>query len=208
MSRTRSRLRPFHVEHLAALPPTCRDCPLGDGVATGFDPDGSVASWVRASEAEWGQAGVASWHGDRIIGFLLLSTPLHVPRTGPQSGVAFHRDSAIVMTLRVLDEYARAGTGWQLVQAAAACVAKGPRTFHALETEAIRGRASCALPSAEFLESAGFEVCREHPVRPRLRLDLSRTVRWKPDLAKTADRLTAWVRPLPPEPASRSSDVG
>lgn len=196
-----SRLRPFHVKHLDEIPAPCSVCPLGTCPAR--RPDGTPAGWLRASEEEWGQAGVACWHGGELVGYLLLSPPLHVPREGPQSGVALSPDAAVVMTLRVLDEHSRAGVGKQLVQSAAAMVARGPAHHRALEVEATRLRPSCALPPAEFLESVGFVECRADPVRPRLRLDLSRTVRWRrPHLSAAVDRLHAWG--TRPEPASRA----
>ncbi|WP_460743841.1 GNAT family N-acetyltransferase [Mariniluteicoccus endophyticus] len=197
------RLRPFHVKHLEALPATCRSCPLGP-LAIPALRDAEPAGWVRASEGEWGQAGVSCWDDGQIVGYLLVSTPLHVPRSGPQSGVAQRPDAAVVMSLRVIDEYARLGIGRQLVQAAAAMIARGPAPFRALEVEATRAVATCALPSAEFLTAVGFEICRPDPVRPRLRLDVDRAVRWRPHLnAAVVDRLTAWARPLPAEPANR-----
>lgn len=202
------RLRPFHVKHAASLPTTCRRCPLGVAETPALG-EGGAASWLRHAEEEWGQAGVACWDEGEIVGYLLVSAPLHVPRSGPQSGVAQRPDAAVVMSLRVVDEYARLGLGRQLVQAAAAMIARGPAPFRALEVEAARGAAACALPPAEFLESVGFEVCRPDPVRPRLRLDVDRTVRWRPQVSGAVmERLTAWARPMPAEPANRESRVG
>lgn len=199
-----SRLRPFHVKHLDVLPPSCAGCPLGPAPAR--RADGTPASWLRAAEQEWGQAGIGAWHGSELVGYLLLSPPLHVPREGPQSRVALSPDAAVVMTLRVLDEFSRFGLGRQLVQGAAAMVARGRAYYRALEVEATRAQPSCALPPAEFLESVGFIESRPDAVRPRLRLDLARTVRWRrPHLSTAVGRLAAWGTPpvSPPEPAAR-----
>ena len=60
------------------------------------------------------------------------------------------------------------------------------------------------LPT-RWLETVGFVVVREHPVTPRLRMDLQSTVRWRPDLTAAWSRLTGLVaQPAPPEPATFS----
>lgn len=198
-----SRLRPFHVKHLELLPTPCVTCPLGPAPAR--RADGSPARWLLAAEQDWGQAGVSAWHEDQLVGYLLLSPPLHVPREGPQSRVALSPDAAVVMTLRVLDEFSRHGLGRQLVQSAAAMVTRGTGHYRAIEAEATRADSTCALPRADFLESVGFVETRTDAVRPRMRLDLSRTVRWRlPHLRVAVDRLAAWgTRPISPDPARR-----
>lgn len=200
---SRARIRRLGVPDLHRLPPTCSACPLGTELHPGLDhASNGAATWARAAEADWGFCGVGVVDQDRIVAYLLLSPPLHVPRVGPQSGFGLNPDAAVVMSVRVLEEYAGAGLGRQLVQAAAARIFRTP--FVALETRGALGRGSCAVPPVGFLEAVGFRIIHPHPVQPGLRLELSRTVNWLPDLRPALDRVFDWVRPLPPAPAGRA----
>lgn len=203
---SRPRLNTLTAAGLPALPTTCPGCVLGPGIAPGLDQRGEPATWVRAAEIDWGFCGVTAHQDDRVVGYLLLTPPLHVPRTGPQSGGAMNPDAAVVMTVRVLEGYAGFGLGRQLVQAAAARLAR--TQFAALEVRGSTGPGVCALPPVRFLESVGFARIDAHPLTPRMRLDFSRTVRWVPDLRPALERLVGWARPLPPEPAGRVRSEG
>lgn len=198
---SKNRLRELGVRHMSRLPSTCPGCVLGGGRIPGLERSACVATWAGKAEAEWGFCGIGMFHVEHIVGYMLLASPLHVPRLGPQSGYGLNPDAAVIMSLRVLPEHARAGVGRQLVQAAAARLARTP--FRALEVRATYGTATCAVPAVTFLEAVGFEVTDPHPRHPRLRLELSRTVRWSPDLRTSLGRLLVWVQPLPPEPAGR-----
>ena len=199
----RPRFRRFGTADLHRLPPTCPGCPLGAELQPGLDPAGNgAATWARAAEAEWGFCGLGVVDEDRVVAYLLLTSPLHLPRNGPQSGFGVNPDAAVGMSVRVLEEYAGCGLGRQLVQAAAARIAR--TQFQALETRACPGAGACAIPPAGFLEAVGFTAIQPHPLNPRYRLDLSRTVRWLPDWRPVFDRVLDWVRPLPPAPAGRA----
>jgi GNAT superfamily N-acetyltransferase len=104
------------------------------------------------------------------------------------------------MSARVLPEWQGKGVGRQLVQSAAAMVAR--RDIRALEAVGThREGPSCMLP-ASWLESVGFAVVRPHPLTPRLRMDLQSTVRWRPQLGAAWQRLAALVpQTSTPEPA-------
>lgn len=200
---TRPRIRRLGVLDLHRLPTTCPTCPLGADRRPGLDVAANgAATWARSAEADWGFCGVGLVQQDRIVGYLLLSPPLHVPRVGPQSGFGLNSDAAVVMSLRVLDEYAGVGLGRHLVQAAAARLAR--TQVRALEVRGAPGTGTCAVPLVGFLEAVGFTVIDPHPLHPRLRLELSRTVSWVPDLRPAVDRMLGWVRPLPPQPSGRA----
>lgn len=199
---SRPRLGTLTVAGLSALPRTCEDCILGPAVVPGGDAEGGAATWVRSAEADWGFCGITAHQDDRIVGYLLLTSPLHVPRSGPQSGGGMNPDAAVVMTLRVLPAYAGAGVGRQLVQAASARLIR--THFQALEVRGSTGPGVCTLPAVGFLETVGFTRVDENPLTPRMRLDFSRTVRWVPDLRPAWERLVGWALPLPPEPAGRA----
>lgn len=198
-----SKLRLAHltISNLSAVPRTCPTCLLGPGIVPGLEKDGEPAAWARSAQNDWGFCGVAAYANGAVVGHLLLSSPLHVPRAGPQSG-GLNPDAAVVMNLRVLQPYAGCGLGRQLVQSAAARMIR--TQFEALEVRgSIRPRC-CALPPTGFLESVGFLPVDDHPLTPRFRLEFSRTVRWVPDLRPAWGRLVGWVRPLPPAPAGRA----
>lgn len=214
---TSPRLRSLSRQGLRGLPASCGSCPLGEGVTV--DPE---STWVRAAEDQWGQVGVVAVDPakdpgpDAVMGYLLFCPPLHVPRRGPHQGGGLSPDAAVVLSIRVRPAYTGGGIGRQLVQAAAARVARAdglgrglrPHRLRALEVRGTRLGGSCALPEVDFLQSCGFEISREHPLYPKLRLDLSSTVRWRWSLSSSLERLAEWVRPAPPEPTTRSSRVG
>lgn len=200
---SKARIRRLGVSDLHRLPATCTACPLGAGQHPGLDQSANKgATWARAAEADWGFCGVGVADQDRIVAYLLVSPPLHVPRVGPQSGFGLNPDAAVVMSVRVLQGYAGFGLGRQLVQAAAGRIARTP--FRALETRGAPRHGACGIPPVGFLEAVGFTTIDPHPIHPRLRLELARTVSWFPDLRPTLDRVFDWVRPLPPEPAGRA----
>jgi ribosomal protein S18 acetylase RimI-like enzyme len=199
---SRPRLATLTAAGLSGLPPTCPDCVLGPAVVPGLERDAAPATWVRGAEADWGFCGVTAHHEDQVVGYLLVTSPLHVPRTGPQSGGGMNPDAAVVMTVRVLPAYADSGVGRQLVQAAAARLTR--TQFAALEARASIGPGVCTLPSVDFLQSVGFTRIDDHPLTPRMRLDFSRTVRWMPDFRPAWDRLVGWAFPVPPQPAGRA----
>lgn len=198
----RPRLRPLLADQLGELPPTCTVCPLGSGLWPGAEPDGP-AGWARAAQQDWGLCGVASYEDRELTGYLLFCPPLHVPRSGPQGGGPRSPDAAVVLSIRVVEGCTAEGIGRQLVQAAAARMVRVPGV-HALEVRGRRDGASCVLPPVDFLERVGFQTSVEHPLEPQLRLELSRTQRWRTGLLDSAlDRVSGWIRPLPPEPANR-----
>lgn len=203
----RPRLRPLFADQLHHLPATCPRCPLGASVVAGVDADDELSGWARAAQQEWGLCGIAGHQNGTLAGYLLFCPPLHVPRGAPQGGGPRSPDAAVVLAIRVLDGCTDEGLGRQLVQAAAARMVRVPGV-HALQVRGSRTAGSCVLPPVDFLERVGFQVTVDHPVQPQLRLDLSRTLRWRPGLLNSAlDRLGGWIQPLPPEPASRGGST-
>lgn len=198
---SRPRLRILTTAGLAALPRTCSNCLLGPGITPGLESDGTPVGWARSAQTDWGFCGVCAYADSGLAGYLLVSPPLHVPRTGPQSG-GLSPDAAVVMSLRVVQAYAGSGIGRQLVQSVTARLTR--TQFDALEVRGTAGPPCCALPAVGFLESVGFLPVDPHPLTPRLRLDFSRTRRWVPDLRPAWERLLGWARPLPPAPAGRA----
>jgi ribosomal protein S18 acetylase RimI-like enzyme len=198
---SRPRVTPLGTGELSRLPLTCPICLLGPGTIPGLDADGEPASWARSAQDDWGFCGVAAYADSAVVGYLLVSSPLHAPRTGPQSG-GRNPDAVVAMSLRVLNSHAGYGVGRQLVQTVAARLTR--TQFEALEVRGSVGPRCCSLPPAGFLESVGFMSMEDHPLTPRFRLEFSRTLRWVPDLGPAWERLVGWARPLPPAPAGRA----
>ncbi|MFW6600090.1 GNAT family N-acetyltransferase [Propionibacteriaceae bacterium Y2011] len=175
---------------VAELPPCCNNCP---------SPVGS--RWIASASDTWGWCGVRIVEQDEVRGYLLLAPAADPPEDGPYATTPVSDDVAVVAKVWVDSEFRRVGMGRQLVQGAAALAHRAG--VPALEVIGSYGPGTCTVPAVSWLRRTGFEVTRNHPLHPRLRLDLSRTVRW-PRFSHAFDRLTHLVRPAsPPEPAGR-----
>jgi GNAT superfamily N-acetyltransferase len=76
-------------------------------------------AWLSATLLEWGSCGKIVYVDSHPAGYVTYAPPVHVPRgaafpTSPVSG-----DAVLLMTARLLPEYAGGGLGRMLVQAAA-----------------------------------------------------------------------------------------
>jgi GNAT superfamily N-acetyltransferase len=198
------RIRPLTAADLDSLPDPCSVCTFWEAglidLATSSEHTLIKRNWAEAVTARWGYCGVMAVNDGRIIGYLTMAPALYVPRLGAFATTPVSQDAAVVMSGRVVEEFRGKGIGRQLVQTAAAMVAR--RDIRALEAVGTYHEGpSCMLPTS-WLEAVGFVVIRQHPVTPRLRMDLQTTVRWRPDLAAAWSRLTGLVsQPVPPEPA-------
>lgn len=204
------RLRPMVAADLAALPMPCSGCSFWEATlldlaapADHRDPAAAKAEWAQAVTRHWGHCGVVAMHEDRIIGFLTVAPARFVPRLGAFATSPVSEDAAVLMSGRVVEEHRGHGIGRQLVQSAAALVAR--RDLRALEAVGTyRDGPSCLLPVG-WLEACGFAVVRPHPTTPRLRMDLHATRRWA-ELGAAWQRLTGLVaQPSSPEPSATST---
>lgn len=200
---------------LSRLPEPCAACTfwevsLGD-LATSADHRNHrevKQEWAEAVTARWGYCGVMALNDGETIGYLTMAPAVLVPRLGAFATTPISPDAAVIMSVRVVEEFQRKGIGRQMISSAAALAAR--RDIRALEAVGTyREGPSCMLPT-RWLEAVGFQVVRPHPVTPRLRMDLHTTLRWRPDLGAAWQRLTGLVaQPTPPEvagfePAHRS----
>lgn len=200
------RIRPLVAADLPKLPEPCARClfwesSLTDLASLDGRPDrGRVkAEWAEAVTERWGYCGVQARDNGTVVGFLTMAPAVLVPRLGAFATTPVSSDAAVLMTVRVLEDYRGFGIGRQLVQAAAGLLAR--RDIRALEAVGTYHDApSCMLPTS-WLESVGFQIVRPHPTTPRLRMDLQSTLRWKSDLGAAWSKLTSLVaQPAPPEP--------
>lgn len=185
VGRTRGpRLRALRADDLATLP-GCSSCPP-------LRPEDPA---VRAALGAWGWCGLVAVADERPVGHLLL--------TPEQDG-----DGRVVARLVALhpSDGTLDGDGWtssatvrRLVEGAAARLLR--RHVTALEATAHRWTGSCTTPSLGVLAARGFVVVQEHPLHPRMRMELDRTIPGEPVLQAAWRRLSELVRSPPaPEP--------
>lgn len=202
------RIRPLTAADFPQLPDPCSRCTFWEAslsdLATSSDHQDRAQTkleWAEAVTARWGYCGVMAVNDGEIIGFVTMAPAMYVPRLGAFATTPVSQDAAVVMSVRVMEEFQGKGIGRQMMQSAAGLAAR--RDIRALEAVGTyREGPSCMAP-ASWLLTVGFGVVRPHPVTPRLRMDLQTTVRWKPDLGAAWQRLTGLVpQGVPPEPAA------
>lgn len=201
------RLRPMTAADLDLLPDPCARCAfwetsVADLVAPAEHPDRAArkAEWAQEVTDRWGYCGVLAVHEEEVLGFLTLAPANLVRRLPAFSTTPVGSDVAVLLSAQVSEAWRGKGLGRQLVSTAAGLVAR--RDLRALEAVGTRREGPSCLMPVGWLESVGFEVVRDHPVTPRLRMDLQTTQRW-PGFGAAWSRLTGLVTPPPaPQPAS------
>ncbi len=195
-------VHPLRMGDLAQLPRTCPNC---DRIA----PAG--APWAQHTVRAWGQCG---WRLNGVTGqttdekltraAILVAPAQYRPTAGPLASAPLSPDAAVLVSMRIVPEFRGASIGRRLIQASAALAVR--RGYKGLEVIGTRGPGSCCLLPMDWLRSVGFQVTRDHPTTPRLRMDLATTVSWRADLEAAWQRLTDLVAPAPPpEPVGRVS---
>jgi hypothetical protein len=126
----------------------------------------------------------------------MYAPPAYVPRAVAFPTSPVSPDAVLLMTARLVPEFAGAGLGRMLVQGVARdIVRRGLRAIEAFgrigdvpppATDAAGH--SCLLP-ADYLLAVGFKTVRQHRHTPRLRLDVKTTVSWKEDVESALERL-------------------
>lgn len=199
------RLEPLSAEALDSLPKPCRQClfwELGQPRPDPRDVYGRTdelagdammqkQAWCSAQTLEHAPPGRVAYVHDELAGYVLFASADHfAPRLPPAPRTS--DDALLLATIWVDGHHREQGVGRRLVQAAVkealrldldAVEAYGDRRFREQD---------CVLP-AMWLLHEGFEVHREHPRYPLLRLETRRTVRWAEALEhawdEVADRL-------------------
>ncbi|WP_170853976.1 GNAT family N-acetyltransferase [Microlunatus flavus] len=158
------------------------------------------AEWAQQVTDRWGYCGVVAVHDEEVVAFLTLAPAGLVRRLPAFATTPVGTDVAVLLSAQVVESWRGKGLGRQLVTTAAGLVAR--RDLRALEAVGTRREGpSCMMP-VSWLESVGFAVVREHPVTPRLRMDLQTTQRW-PGFGAAWSRLTGLVAPAAsPQPAA------
>jgi hypothetical protein len=201
------RLVSVTLDNLSDLPARCRKCVYWelDPVAGERAQDcGDAAlekeAWVSDTLLEWGSCGQLVYVDGAPAGYVLYAPPAYVPRSVAFPTAPVSADAVLLMTARIVPDFAGGGLGRMLVQGVARdVVRRGIRAIEAFgraggdpqvepEADSDVPDHSCLLP-ADYLLAVGFKTVRPHPRTPRLRLDVKTTVTWKEDVEYALDRL-------------------
>lgn len=178
-------------------------------------------AWLSRTLLEWGAAGRVAHERGALAGYLTYAPPAYVPRSTTMPTSPVSADAVLLMTGGVLPGHRGTGLGRVLVQGAAKDLTQrgvraveafaartpeagdppGPRPAGApavppgdpLGVPSARLGGGCLLPAGLLLE-VGFEVVRDHPEVPRLRLELRTALGWREDVERALDRILADVR--------------
>jgi GNAT superfamily N-acetyltransferase len=204
------RLVNVTLDNLSDLPVKCRSCAYWElDPAAGEraqDPGGMALekeAWVSDTLLEWGNCGQLAYVDGVPAGYALYAPPAYVPRSVAFATSPVSADAVLLMTARVLPEFASSGLGRVLLQTVAReTVRRGVRAIEAFgrsgaprppHTSARDGSSGtgpygCVLP-ADYLRAVGFTTIRPHPRVARLRLEIRTTQTWREDVEYAIDRL-------------------
>lgn len=162
-------------------------------------------AWWRSQELETGAPGRAVKVDGQVAAWCELGPPAAFTRRRPPVPRA-SGDALFLATLWVEPAYRGRGYGRLLVQAAAKEALR--RDLQGVEAYGDRRHrdAACVLPVTWLLHE-GFDVHREHPRYPLLRMDVRSIARWAEPLEHALEQALERLGRRPePEPApSRSS---
>ena len=163
------------------------------------DPGLEKEAWVSATLLEWGSCGKLAYVDDAPAGYVLYAPPAYVPRSVAFPTAPVSADAVLLMTARVMPEFAGSGLGRMLVQTVAKDLLR--HNVRALEAYGdarppADGTRTCVVP-ADYLLSIGFKTVRPHRRFPRLRLDLRTVLTWREDVEVAIERLLGSMHPFP-----------
>jgi GNAT superfamily N-acetyltransferase len=200
---------PLNLDALDLLPEPCRQCafwelgpkarPLGSEEA-GLQKE----AWLSSIVLEWGPAGHVLLVDGEPAGYSLYAPARFLEQASSQAARPVSRDAVLLATLAVAPGFEGQGIGRVLLQSMARdLIRRKVRAVEAFADRVWTGR-YCHVP-VQFLEACGFQVVREHPRYPLLRMDLRTVLRWKDarEAALEALRVPAHGQPaLRPVPSA------
>ncbi len=204
------KVSPLVPDTLDLLPEPCRRCAFwelaGRARARGSEEAGlQKEAWLSALVLEWGAAGHVISVDGVAAGFSLFAPARFLEQVGMQAARPVSRDAVLLATLAVAPEFEGQGIGRVLLQTMARDLTRRKvRAVEAFADRAWTGRA-CHVPLG-FLEASGFQIVREHPRYPLLRMDLRMALSWKDarEAALEALRVPGAQPALRPVPAERT----
>src|SRR5450756_1446868 len=219
MSGAGRQISSLTLDRIQDVPDPCASCIFWEldpalaaaSIARG-DPGLDKESWLSAAMLEWGSVGQIAYVDEVPAGYVTYAPPYLVPRAAAFPTSPVSADAVILMTARVVPDFAGQGIGRVLIQGAAKDVMR--RGVRAVEAFGYRGDAdspkgACLIP-VDFLTAVGFKTVREDRTYPRLRLDLRTALTWRVDMEAAVERLLAAVRSPSLSQGRRASeaDVG
>ena len=169
------------------------------------EPLDLLTDWVREVTANWGAPGRIAYVDDRPVGHVLLVPARYVPRLAAFPTTP--SDPATLMLRHGAINADAAGRGLRKVLVQAAVKEALRHRARSIEVIAARpqavGKHPCVL-ECTFVENLGFRVARDHPVYPRLRLDLRTILTVREGAAAAVRKALAKVPGVHPVPETHS----
>lgn len=214
------RVLPLTGDRAALLPDPCDRCLLwelgspppdrhGPTPLPGWPPRPAPSepglrkqAWVSAVTQDVRPPGRLVTIDDEVAGFALYAPAQRFAARRPDIPAA-STDSLLLATVRIVAPWRGRGLGRLLLHAALRDALRvGARGLEAYGDRRWQDRA-CLLPAGWLLHE-GFEVRREHPRTPLLRVDLRRAARWAGSLEQAVEEvLGALPRRVPQHPVPR-----
>lgn len=192
------RIERLTLDHLEQLPGGCGECvfwqldPVRRDAVRGKEAE-EKAAWVSNLLLEWGSCGRVAVVDGEVVGHIIWAPPAHVPTADGFATAPISTDAVILTNIQVGRGHRGGGLGRMLVQGMAKDLVKrgGVRAVEAFGDS--KGRVGqCVIPT-DFLLAVGFSTHRDHPVHPRMRMDLRTTLSLRSELEKGLERLLAPV---------------
>ena len=195
-------LRPLTPDLVPDLVGSCAPCTFWqtiprNGAGESADPVALLADWVAEVTADWAPPGRVAYVDGASAGFVIIAPARWLPRLAAFPTAPSDRSTLILATVVTVEnrpEHSGRGLRKALVQSAAkdALRAKA-RSLDVIAARPLAvGRHACVV-EARVLERSGFHVERDHPVYPRLRMDLRTVVALRDDAAERLARALARV---------------
>jgi len=204
------------LDNADELPMPCRTCTLWELGGRDGGPSGKD-DWLSAVLLEWGSCGRMLYVDGEVAGFALYAPPAYVGAIPAVSVRSVSPDAVLLLTARILPQYAEAGLGRVLIQAVVkdALSRRGVKALEAFgDLNASQDRdllsERCMLP-ADFLTAVGFKTVSRHPRYPRFRLELRSVLSWRGDVEVAWERWLGAIRPeraVGPVGVSPRTDAG
>lgn len=204
------RLQPLTGDTVEDLPEPCRGCVTWELGGPCSRSEVRKQAWVSAQVQDGYPPGrLVRIDGEVAAYALFAPASSFAPRSAPVP--ATDPEALLLATVWVEPHWRRRGLGRLLVQAAIKDAIHGGHGAVEVYGDRRWRERECVLPVTWLLHE-GFEVHREHPRFPLLRLEVRRTVRWAGSLEHALEELVgALPRRLPspvPDAARGSRTVG